>query len=60
VEGILAFAERILPRAAATCGESDPKNEGLVEQTGASWNRVALWLRQLESLRRYEVPSQRF
>ena len=27
-------------------------NEGLVSQTGASWNRVALWLRQLESLRR--------
>jgi hypothetical protein len=28
----------------------DEKKE-LVDQTGASWNRVALWLRQLESLR---------
>ena len=27
-------------------------NERMVDQTGASWNRVALWLRQLESLRR--------
>jgi hypothetical protein len=24
----------------------------MVDQTGASWNRVALWMRQLESLRR--------
>ena len=25
-------------------------NEGLVAQTGASWNRVVLWMRQLETL----------
>ena len=33
------------------CLERRPP-ESLVDQTGASWNRVALWLRQLESLRR--------
>jgi hypothetical protein len=27
-------------------------NESMVDQTGASWNRVVLWMRQLESLRR--------
>ena len=27
-------------------------NERVVDQTGASWNRVVLWMRQLESLRR--------
>jgi hypothetical protein len=26
-------------------------NEGLVAQTGASWNRVTSWLRELDQLR---------
>jgi hypothetical protein len=26
--------------------------EGVMDQTGASWNRVVVWMRQLESLRR--------
>lgn len=30
---------------------SDQKKE-LVDQNSASWNRVMLWMRQLESLRR--------
>jgi hypothetical protein len=38
----------------------DVWNENLVDQTGASWNRIVLWMRQLESLRRYEAPSPRF
>jgi hypothetical protein len=88
VDGILAFAERALPRAAdrlgagvtrsaaaaattvlsrrncvrrkrlcwnrcnhrpsATCGKSELC---LVDQTGASWNQIAGWLRQLDAFR---------
>ena len=92
VEGILNFAERVLPRASdlwiqasleqrqrlqrlffpegvAFSGKSfdrtvvtsslfeylrplDGSNENLVDQNIASWNRVVLWMRKLESLRR--------
>jgi hypothetical protein len=27
-------------------------DEGLVDQTGASWNHVAIWLRRIDGLRR--------
>ena len=30
---------------------------GLLDQTGASWNRVVLWMRQLESLRQVAVEE---
>jgi hypothetical protein len=30
----------------------DDGNERMVDLTGASWNRVLLWMRQLETLRR--------
>ena len=92
MEGILNFAERVLPRASdhldsgvvgATAAASatvfpgrygvwrksicstrrnifclrylrpsDASNENLVDQNSASWNRVVLWMRQLESLSR--------
>jgi hypothetical protein len=92
VEGILAFAERVLPRAAdlwvhasleqrlrfqqlffpdgiafdgnrfVRTGVTAPafsylrgietESEGLVDQTGASWNRLVTWLRRLETFQR--------
>ena len=91
VEGILAFAERVLPRAGelwvqATLDQRqrfqqlffpegisfdgtgfvrtaattrafnylrviDARNEGVVDQTSASWNRITTWLRAVSQLR---------
>jgi hypothetical protein len=90
VEGILAFAERVLPRAADLWVQASLEqrqrfqqlffpggiafdgngfvrtavtapafsclrpieggNEGLVDQTFASWNRIASWLQQIDGL----------
>jgi len=57
VEGILAFAERVLPRAADLWVQAsiylrtiEDGNEGLVDQTRTGWNQLALWLRRIETL----------
>jgi hypothetical protein len=60
VEGILAFAERVLPRAADLWVQAsldqrqrfETENEGLVTQIFTSWNPLSSWICRIQDFQR--------
>ena len=63
VEGLLAFAERVLPRASDLWVQAsrtfafrhvapvDAVGSDLASLMPASWNRIAVWLERIDALR---------
>ena len=51
VEGILAFAERVLPRAADLWVQASPAENNLASPSTPGWNQVQSFLRQMAQLR---------